>query len=108
MAIFVYGPSSTEIPLDDRVLAHLKIVMLAKLRRNESFAFSWEEGEEGNGARSTVWIHPAIPLQFKHDEGPAPILNKAWIDQLMQSANTTAGLRVVPEPIAEPAMLHGT
>lgn len=105
MATLVYGPSGTEIPLDDRVLAHLKIVMLAKLRRNESFAFSWEEGE---GARSTAWIHPAIPLVFRHDEGSAPALNKAWIDQLMQSANTTAGLRVVPEPAAEPATLPGS
>jgi len=104
MAMLIYGPSSTEIPLEDRALSHLKAVMLAKLRRNESFAFTWDDE---SGARSTVWIHPAIPLQFKHDEGQPPGLNKTWIDYLMQSANTTAGLRLVPEPPNEGAVLAG-
>jgi hypothetical protein len=32
--------TSTEI--DDRALAHLQIVIIGKLRRQESFAFSWK------------------------------------------------------------------
>lgn len=87
------------IPLDDRTLAHLKFVMVSKLRRDEPFTFSWNksEQEEGDG-RSSIWVSAQIPLEFEFDD-PAPIeLNREWIDQLSQAASTVSGLTPLPEP----------
>lgn len=48
------------IKIDDRVLAHLKVLVGSKLRRNEPFLLSWQEpADEGHG-RSSVWIHTAV------------------------------------------------
>lgn len=37
MATLYYGPGDDPIHIDDRALAHLKIVVAAKLRRDESY-----------------------------------------------------------------------
>jgi len=90
--------TSTRTTIDDRALAHLQIVMLGKLRRKESFAFSWKyPASEGDG-RSTVWIAPDLPLHFRYSGGRPPSINPAWVDVLMDSANTAAGLHLLPEP----------
>jgi hypothetical protein len=88
--------TSTEI--DDRALAHLQIVIIGKLRRQESFAFSWKNpASEGDG-RSTIWIAPQLALHFRYSGGRPPTINRLWVEALMASANSTAGLHVVPEP----------
>lgn len=102
LGTFVYGTPSTSVDFDDRVLAHLKVVIIAKLRRGESFSFSWENTRDSGGGRSSIWLHPAIPLQFDFAGGKEPSLNRAWLEQLMQLSNTPAGLRIVPEPPESP------
>lgn len=98
MGKFIYGTPSVSVEFDDRVLAHLRAVIVAKLRRNESFTFSWDyEGTSGEG-HSSVWLNPGIPVQFDFSADRAPRLNKAWLDQLVQLSNTPAGLRMLPEP----------
>jgi hypothetical protein len=88
--------TSTEI--DDRALAHLQIVIIGKLRRQESFAFSWKNpASEGDG-RSTIWIAPQLALHFRYSGGRPPTINRLWVEALMASANSTAGLHMVPEP----------
>ncbi|KDP91171.1 MULTISPECIES: DUF7882 family protein [Clavibacter] len=90
--------STTRTTIDDRALAHLQIVMLNKLRRRESFAFSWKyPASEGDG-RSTVWVAPELPLHFRFSGSRVPAINPAWVDLLMDSANTGSGLHLVPEP----------
>ena len=96
MGTLFYGAKGTEITFDDRQLAHLKVVIVAKLRRDEKFTLSWE----GDDGRSTIWLHPAIELQFTFDERVRPPLNRGWIDQLMATANSGDGMRVIPEPTA--------
>jgi hypothetical protein len=51
----------------------------------------------GSG-HSSIWIHPTIPLQFNFLGNREPRLNRAWVEELMQLANTPAGLRLTPEP----------
>ncbi|WP_414171415.1 ATP-dependent DNA ligase [Clavibacter tessellarius] len=64
--------ATTRTTIDDRALAHLQIVMLGKLRRKESFAFSWKyPAAEGDG-RSTVWIAPESPPALPVLRQPAP------------------------------------
>jgi hypothetical protein len=87
------------IPIEDRALAHIKFVMIAKLRRNEAFTFSWDKPEEEGGGRSSIWVSAQIPLEFEFDD-PTPVeLNREWIEQLSQSASTVSGLVPIPEPV---------
>ncbi|MEF2975639.1 hypothetical protein V3W46_00275 [Subtercola sp. YIM 133946] len=54
MGKLVYGDSGTEIEFDDRVLTHLQIVIGAKLRRRESFFFSWKDDPAVGDGRSSI------------------------------------------------------
>ena len=98
MGEFIYGTPSISVEFDDRALAHLKVVIIAKLRRGEGFAFSWEYSLSSGDGHSTVWLHPAIPLQFDFAGSKDPSLNRAWLDELVRLSNTPPGLRIVPEP----------
>jgi hypothetical protein len=90
--------STLVVDFDDRVLAHLQVVIGAKLRRNEAFYFSWRDDAAIGDGRSVVWLHPAIPLYYKFNGGRVPAINRAWIEDLMTAANSSGGLRLVPEP----------
>jgi hypothetical protein len=99
-----YGDSGTPIGIEDRALAHLKIAITTKLRRGESFTLSWQHPEDQARGRSTLWLHPSIPLRFVFGEPEAPDLSRNWIEDLMRSANSTGGIQLVaehldPEPI---------
>jgi hypothetical protein len=100
MGKLIYGRGGV-IDVEDRLLAHLKMAIVAKLRRDEKFTLSWVH-ENGTG-RSTIWVHPAIPLHFKFDGSRQPVLNRAWIDALLVSANSTGGLQLVAEPPPTPS-----
>jgi hypothetical protein len=95
---FIYGTPSISVEFDDRVLAHLKVVILAKLRRQESFTFSWEYTSAQGSGHSSIWLHPAIPLQFDFYGKKDPTLNRVWLEEMVALANTPAGLRIIPEP----------
>lgn len=94
----LYGSPPYEIRMEERLLAHLKIVIVGKLRRNEPFLLSWDRSVgEGSGGTS-VWMHPSIPLQFLFAENRPPKLNPAWLEQMAQAAMSNDGLRLMPEP----------
>jgi hypothetical protein len=89
-----YGSPPATFEIDDRSLAHVELVVLAKLRRNENFALTLDAG---TGGRSTIWVNAASTLRFDFDVASHEI-NRQWLDELIDSANTTTGMRVVPEP----------
>ena len=97
MGYLIYGPTGTKVEIDDRALAHLKVVMLTKLRRGEGFAFSWDKGAENGSGRDTMWLNPSIGLEFQFVGNRQASLNKVWLDELMASANSSGGLHVLPE-----------
>jgi hypothetical protein len=82
---------------DDRVLAHLQVVIGAKLRRGESFHFSWSNERSPSSGRASIWLHPSIPIVYRYDGAKQPTINRVWLDDLMTSANSVAGLQLVPE-----------
>ena len=92
-----YGDSGTPIHIEDRALAHLKVVIATKLRRDESFTLSWRHPEDQPRGRSTVWLHPSIPLRFVFDEPDAPELSRGWLEELANSANSSGGIMLVAE-----------
>ena len=87
--------STTTLMIDDRVLAHLQVVIINKLRRRESFTFTWRD--EG-GSDSVCWFGPAIGLEFVYSGNRHPLLNREWLEALARSANSNSGLMVMPEP----------
>lgn len=93
MGQLLYGSPPESFEFDDRALAHIELVTLAKLRRNEHFAFSIDTPAEG---RTTIWIGRSIPLQFRFGVAHHDI-NRAWLEALVESANSTTGMRLIPE-----------
>jgi hypothetical protein len=89
---------SVEIDFEDRVLAHLQIVITAKLRRNESFLLSWRDDHSMGDGRSAIWLHPSQSLRYKYFGGRMPGINPAWINALTDLANSAGGLFVTTEP----------
>ena len=102
MGKFVYGMPSITVEFDDRVLAHLKVVIAAKLRRGESFMFTWDVEESDVATQASVWLHPAIPLQFEVEVVAESAMSRPWLEQLSRSSNSPSGLRVVLEPDTKP------
>ncbi|WP_426715327.1 hypothetical protein [Campylobacter coli] len=97
MGMIYYGGSPTPIHIEDRALAHLKVVIATKLRRSESFTVSWQHPEDHPQGRTTLWLHPSIPLRFVFDEPEAPPLSREWIEELANSANSSGGIMLVSD-----------
>jgi hypothetical protein len=106
---------STIIEFEDRLLLHLQIVIVNKLRRRESFAMSWRDAPEVGDGRSTIWLDPSIPLYFKFSGSRTPQVNRDWIELLAESASSSNGLVVMDEDgrletagrgMAVPASVH--
>lgn len=102
MATLHYGAAADPVYIEDRALAHLKVVIATKLRRNESFTLSWRHAEGDPRGRSTIWLHPSIPLRFTFEDPEVPQLTIKWIEELMYSANSTGGTAPVDEVLDAP------
>jgi hypothetical protein len=83
---------------DDRVLAHLQVVISNKLRRGESFLFTWRDDASLGEGRTSVWLNPNVAMSFKYYGSRQPSLNRSWVEALAITANAPTGLYVVPEP----------
>jgi hypothetical protein len=90
--------SHLTVEFDDRLLAHLQVVIGMKLRRGESFYFSWRDDPKAGDGRSTIWIQDSVPLYYRYYGGKPPALNRLWIEALLATANTATGLQIVREP----------
>jgi len=97
---FIYD-GLAKVDFEDRLLAHLQMVIGAKMRRGESFHFTWKDDNSIGDGRTTVWIHPRASIVYKFYGSRRPSLNRTWIDALMHNANSVTGLYVVPEPPEE-------
>ena len=104
MGYLIYG-STTEYEIEDRTLAHLKIAVVAKLRLQESFLLNWTVPPENGSGRVSIWLSPAIPVQFRFSGSKPPELNKTWLDALARSAHGIRGMVVMSETEA-PAYLE--
>lgn len=96
MGKLVYDNPANAFEVDDRTLAHVRIVIMNKLRRSEPFMLELTM-TDGSGRRS-LWIHPAVPLQFRMLSPRRVPINRLWIDTLMEAASGPNGLFLTPEP----------
>jgi hypothetical protein len=102
MGRFIYDTAANSVDIDDRTLAHLRIVVMNKLRRSESFMFDVEIGD-GSGRRS-FWMNPSVPIQFHFFGSRQPRINRLWVEELMQAASGPNGLSIVPEPAEDSSL----
>ncbi|MGD9607093.1 MAG: hypothetical protein AB7V10_06390 [Leucobacter sp.] len=100
MGFLNYG-GTQEYEFEDRTLAHLKVAITMKLRRQESFLMSWVNPPERGGGRVSIWLTPSIPLAFRFAGSRAPKLNTAWLTVMNDLSNTPRGLIVISEQEAE-------
>lgn len=100
MGFLIYG-GTQEYEFEDRTLAHLKVAITIKLRRQESFLMSWTNPAERGGGRVSLWLTPSIPLTFRFNGSRPPQLNKVWLSVLNDFSNTPRGLVVVSEEDAQ-------
>lgn len=103
MGMIYYGADTEPIHVEDRALAHLKVVIATKLRRNESFTLSWNHPEGDAPGPSTIWLHPSIPLRFVFDTARPPTLVPEWISAMANSANSSGGITMVTEDMLSAA-----
>lgn len=89
---------SVRAEFDDRLLSHLQVVIGTKLRRNEPFYFTWNGDVSTGVGRTTVWVHAGANLVFTYYGGRPARINRTWLEALMRTANSPAGLQVVAEP----------
>ena len=91
-----YDSALESIIVDDVTLAHLKIVIGTKLRRQESFMLSWNPpGESGDG-RLLAWIHPSIPLVMAFDEPGIVPVDPERVAHMIQTLNAHGELIIEP------------
>jgi hypothetical protein len=100
MGTLIYGGPETEITFGDRALAHLQIVITAKLRRREGFMFTWTSPAEQGGGRGSVWLDSSSTLMFRYRGSRTPAINRDWISILAASSNSSGGLVFTIEPDA--------
>lgn len=96
MGYLVYD-GSTRIEFEDRVLAHLQVVIVNKLRRREAFTMSWREDVSTGSGRNSIWLDASLPLRFHFDGSKTPQLDRDWIELLAESAASSTGLIAVDE-----------
>ncbi|RWR15800.1 ATP-dependent DNA ligase [Microbacterium enclense] len=97
MGKFIYD-GNIKVDFEDRLLAHLQAVIMAKVRRGESFPFTWKDDISIGGGRTTVYIHPNVSMVFKYHGSRNPQLSSSWLHALTYNANSGRGLYVIPEP----------
>jgi hypothetical protein len=82
------------VTIDDRTLAHLKVVTTMKLRRGEGFLLSWTEPPGNGSGRGSFWVHPYCDMYFKFDGGRAPELDRELLDQMAVATSGNTGLHI--------------
>lgn len=80
---------------DDRLLAHLQIVIVQKLQRRESLLLSWVKATGTGSGRTSIWLDHTIPVQFDFAGSRSPTIGREWLAVLSASADSSFGLLVV-------------
>ena len=99
-----------DLPLDDRLLAHVRRVTASRFRSGQAFLLSVPGpligphplgGDAGPGpsapGRIAFWMHPSIPTQFFFSGNREPVLNPAMLELFEALCDTAQGLVLVPE-----------
>lgn len=104
MGTLSYGPSALQVEFDDRVLAHVQAVISVKIRRGESFMFSWFDTQAVGDGRSTIWISAELPMFFRFSKSAPHRMNRQWLESMVIAAGSSQGLILTEEPDGKPVV----
>lgn len=82
-----YNSSRPPIEIEDGTLAHLKIIIATKLRRQESFMMTWVPVGDTPDRRMSAWISPSIPLVLAFDAPKPASIDPARVTHMMEALN---------------------
>ncbi|GAA4049497.1 DUF7882 family protein [Agromyces indicus] len=97
MGKLYYGDSSFE--MEDRLLAHLQLIIGVKLRRGENFFMSWRAADSSGLGRHAVWVDNGVPIHCEYDASVPVELNMAWAERLADLASKGGGLIIQAEDV---------
>jgi hypothetical protein len=83
--------------MEDRLLAHLQIVVSMKLRRDESFFLSWAVTHREGGGRNAIWVGNGIPIRIRFSGSVQPTINREWAESMALAANSNLGIFITDE-----------
>lgn len=86
-----------EFAFEDRVLAHVQIVIGTKLRRGENFFLTWSLPTSAGSGRHALWIDKGIPIHISYSGSRPPVINREWVEALIRSS-ATGSVHVSEEP----------
>lgn len=98
MGQLFYSGSTIAVIVEDRVLAHLQVVVNAKLKRNSSFMLTLRDTSQYSDSSAAMWISRGIPLYFSFDSARGVEISEQWVRQLLLAADSTGGLHLGAEP----------
>jgi len=101
VATLIYGYLNREYEFAERTLSHVKMAIVTKLRRHESFLLNWQVPADRGGGRISLWISREVPMAFVFNSNRPPKLNERWMEALLRSSQRTGGMVVVSEAEAE-------
>lgn len=107
MGTLFYGAARLPIRVDDRILAHLKAVTTAKLRRGEGFLISWSDSVEVGHGRSSVWVHATCDLHYKFDGGTPPKLDQALLEEMNVESIQARGIELADATLTHRPRQYG-
>jgi hypothetical protein len=88
---------------DDRVLAHLQLLITAKLRRSEPFFLTWFLTSQQGSGRHTLWLDVGVPIHFHYFTPDMETdINRSWLAELETGSYTASGVRLTDEPTVAP------
>ncbi|WP_441328005.1 DUF7882 family protein [Leucobacter tardus] len=79
---------------NDVVLAHLRFVVVQKIRKRESFYVNWTRDPGVGSGRVSIWVSPEIPLAFYMPELAEKDWHPEWVAQMMEEGNSVHGITV--------------
>ena len=83
--------------MEDRLLAHLQVIISMKLRRSESFFLSWVQPHGDGGGRHSIWVGEGVPIRLHFDGSRPPAINRDWAETMALAANSSNGLIITDE-----------
>ncbi|MBM7502973.1 hypothetical protein ACFPER_05805 [Agromyces aurantiacus] len=94
MGTLYYSAAQYPIRIDDVTLTSLRVVIERRLDAGVGLTLSWSEAGFG---RSTVWLHPTIPLRVHVDDPVAIAPDADAIDAMANEVEQSGGIVLPPD-----------
>lgn len=83
--------------MDDRILAHVQLLIVAKLRKQERFLLSWQIDPRQGSGRQSIWVDAGVPIGFRFAGSRSIQINQGWLEHLIDQSYTVGGAEITNE-----------